>query len=160
MDKFKTNWGYVFFSQLCHYHLYLTMFRLLQPGQNYLQHLIMDALFLRERLLMAGWSKLRHPSADMLWRGIEINSRESLALFKQDWTWWSVPFSKQFGAQSIAEFSDVTRLLGLQIEWRNNVFLTVRFKCVVLFSPIWSNCWRSYFTTVSFTVYAVCTNLS
>ena len=43
---------------------------------------------------------------------------------------------------------------------RNYVFLTVRFKCAVLFSPIWSNCWRPNFTTVSFTVYAVCTNLS
>ena len=108
----------------------------------------------------AGEANLRRSSTDMLWRGIEINVWEGLSSFKLDWIWWSVPSSKQFGAQSIVEFTDVTRLLGLQIEWRNNVFLTVRFKCVVLFIPIWSNCWRLYFTTVSFTAYAVCTDLS
>ena len=87
--------------------------------------LIMAALFLRERLLIRQVeANLRRPSADMLWRGIEINVREGLSLFKLDWIWWSVPFSWQFGAQSIVEFTDVTRLLGLQIEWRNNVFLT------------------------------------
>ena len=82
--QIQNQLGLCLFSQLCHYHLYLTMFRLLQPGQNYLQHLIMDALFLRERLLMARWSKLRHPSADMLWRGIE-NAFQWRYIVRSNW---------------------------------------------------------------------------
>ena len=60
--------------------------------------LIMAALFLRERLLIRQVeANFRHPSADMLWRGIEINVREGLSLFKLDWIWWSGLFHDNLG---------------------------------------------------------------